>query len=61
MFFLAFYFSDLLILLTHLPASDETRFLLAGSVLDCNFSSDFSTRGLLVISFAMFNSLLIVV
>ena len=44
--------------------SDETNVLPAGSVLDGNFSTDFSAvivasfRGLLVVSYAMFNSLL---
>ena len=48
-----------------LPTSDETKLLLAGSVLDGNFSLDFSAdivgsfRGLLVVFCAVFNSLLL--
>ena len=47
-----------------LPTSDETKLLLAGSVLDGNFPLDFSAdivgsfRGLLVVFYAVFNSLL---
>ena len=47
-----------------LSTTDETKLLLAESVLDGNFSTDFladkvgSFRGLLVVSCAMFNSLL---
>ena len=57
-------FSDLLILLAQFSASDEINILSAGSVLDDYYSADFSAdivgsfAGLLVVSCAMFNSLL---
>ena len=63
--FLSFFFSDLLILLMQLSTSEETKLLSSGSELDGNSSTDFLAdkvglfRGLLVVSCAMFNSLLL--